>query len=191
MCELMGMCFARPISADFTIREFAAHGKENADGWGLAWYPDRSVALIKEPVKWRASRYTGFLETYPDLQARSFTWPTCGTKRPAAYPRTPTRIPSCASGRDGSIASRTTVRSRGPFWELPLGRFRPVGGTDSEYLLCYLEELASQNVALDTAAGCQHLHRTLAAVNPLESSTACWPTASACSPTMTRRAGRD
>src|SRR5438874_5416469 len=72
MCEFMALCFARPISADFSIREFAARGEENADGWGLAWYPDRSVALIKEPVKWRASRYTGFLETYPDLQAQLY-----------------------------------------------------------------------------------------------------------------------
>ena len=33
MCELMGYSFAKPIVADFTIREFARRGEENADGW--------------------------------------------------------------------------------------------------------------------------------------------------------------
>jgi len=37
MCELMAMCFEAPVSADFSIREFAARGEENADGWGLGW----------------------------------------------------------------------------------------------------------------------------------------------------------
>ena len=52
MCELMGLSFARPISADFSIREFAGRGMENAEGWGLVWYPDRAVAVVKEPVRW-------------------------------------------------------------------------------------------------------------------------------------------
>src|SRR5438132_4781530 len=69
MCELMGLSFARPIPADFSIREFALRCVDNADGWGLAWYPDRSVAMIKEPLKWQASPITGFLETYSGLLA--------------------------------------------------------------------------------------------------------------------------
>ena len=52
MCELMAMSFEAPISADFSLREFAARGEENPDGWGLGWYPDRSLAIVKEPVKW-------------------------------------------------------------------------------------------------------------------------------------------
>ena len=55
MCELMAMSFAEPIAADFSIREFAHRGEENADGWGLAWYPDRSLAIVKEPVRWGSS----------------------------------------------------------------------------------------------------------------------------------------
>src|ERR1700693_4785757 len=69
MCELMGYSFAKPIVADFSIREFAHRGKDNADGWGLAWYPDRSLALVKEAVQWKASKHTGFLESYSDLRS--------------------------------------------------------------------------------------------------------------------------
>src|SRR5205814_6028589 len=50
MCELLGLSFARPLSADFSIRIFALRGAENADGWGLAWYPDRSLSIVKEPL---------------------------------------------------------------------------------------------------------------------------------------------
>src|SRR5438093_739078 len=69
MCELMGYGFAKPIVADFSIREFASRGEENADGWGMAWYPDRSVAVIKEAVKWKSSLHSGFLETYSGIRS--------------------------------------------------------------------------------------------------------------------------
>ena len=72
MCELLGLSFARPIPADFSIRPFALRATDNADGWGLAWYPDRSVALLKEPLKWQASQITTFLETYSGLLARIY-----------------------------------------------------------------------------------------------------------------------
>ncbi len=68
MCELMGYSFAKPTQAAFSIREFANRDAENADGWGLAWYPDQSLALIKEAVKWRTSGHTGFLETYSGIR---------------------------------------------------------------------------------------------------------------------------
>ena len=52
MCELMGLSFERPLAADLSIRAFGTRGEENADGWGLAWYPDRAAAIVKEPIKW-------------------------------------------------------------------------------------------------------------------------------------------
>src|SRR5262245_54687645 len=72
MCELMGMSFARPLSAAFSIQEFAGRGEKNADGWGLAWYPDQSLALVKEPVAWNSSPHTGFLEKYQHLQSHLY-----------------------------------------------------------------------------------------------------------------------
>ena len=70
MCELMALSFESPISADFSIREFAARGDENPDGWGLGWYPDQSLAIVKEPVKWGASHYAGFLSSYARIESR-------------------------------------------------------------------------------------------------------------------------
>src|SRR5712675_2361452 len=72
MCELLGLSFARPLSADFSIRVFALRAAENADGWGLAWYPDRSLAIVKEALDWRESLYSRFLETYQGLRSEIY-----------------------------------------------------------------------------------------------------------------------
>lgn len=164
MCELMGMSFARPVSADFSIREFALRGQENADGWGLAWYPDRSVAVVKEPVEWRASQYTGFLETYPQLQAHLYI----------------------AHVRHKTTGGAPTHSDTHPFWRelagtaycfahngtierhtaLPLGRFRPLGNTDSEHVFCHLlAEVGERPQRLEQEADWRWLQDLLARLN--------------------------
>jgi predicted glutamine amidotransferase len=137
MCELMGLSFARPISADFSIHEFALRSAENADGWGLAWYPDRSAALIKEPLAWSASKFTRFLETYEGLVSRTYI----AHVRHRTTGGTPTRADTHPflrewAGRDWCFAHNGTLEILGR--GLPLGRFRPIGGTDSERAFCYL-----------------------------------------------------
>src|SRR5262245_25634912 len=69
MCELMGLSFDQPVAADFSLRAFACRDAENPDGWGLAWYPDRSLALVKEALTWRHSGYSQFLENYQGLRS--------------------------------------------------------------------------------------------------------------------------
>src|SRR5438105_4098107 len=124
MCELMALCFARPISADFSIREFARRSEENADGWGLAWYPDRSLALVKEPVKWRESAHTGFLESYPALRSQIYIahvrYKTTGAEPTHADTHPFARE---LGGREYCFAHNGTIEG---YQELPLGRYRPV-----------------------------------------------------------------
>lgn len=165
MCELMGLCFARPISADFSIREFASRGVDNADGWGLGWYPDQSVAIVKEPVQWRRSQYTGFLETYKDLRAALYIAhvrkKTSGGEATHADTHPFSRE---LAGRDYCFAHNGTLS--GAFWQLPLGRYRPVGSTDSEQLFCHLlDEVAQRQDYLTTAASWAWLHGKLGALN--------------------------
>src|SRR6266436_1340851 len=164
MCELMGLCFAKPVSADFSIREFARRGEENADGWGLAWYPDQSVALVKEPVKWAASAYTGFLESYQGLRAAIYIahvrYKTTGAEPCHADTHPFARE---LAGRDYCFAHNGTVEGH---LELPLGRFRPVGVTDSEHVFCYLlEEVARRGNHLEDENSWYWLHGMLAALN--------------------------
>lgn len=149
MCELMGFSFARPMEADFSIREFARRDRENADGWGLAWYPDEAVAVIKEAVSWQSSHHTRFLESYPGIRSNiciaHVRHLTVG--RPVHADTHPfTRE---LDGRDYCFAHNGTLPHAG---DLPLGRYRPVGRTDSEAFFCHLlEALASWGGGLTEA----------------------------------------
>lgn len=165
MCELLGLCFARPISADFSIREFALRGQENADGWGLAWYPDQSVAIVKEPMKSHESKFIGFLETYQGLHSRIYLahvrhrttgdQPTHADTHPFARE---------LSGTEYCLAHNGTLVDA--FSQLPLGRYRPIGKTDSEHFFCHLlDELARRETRLGTEDDWRWLHGKLTAVN--------------------------
>ena len=164
MCELMGMSFEGPVSADFSIREFAHRGEENADGWGLGWYPDRSLAIVKEPVKWGESRYAGFLEEYPALRSRLYI----AHVRHKTVGDAPTRSDTHPfarehDGREYCFAHNGTLDG---FEALPLGRFRPLGVTDSEHTFCHLlAEVAGRGGLLDGEDAWRWLHERLSALN--------------------------
>ena len=136
MCELMGMSFAKPAAASVSIQAFSLRAEGNADGWGLAWYPDRSLAMVKQPVRW-SIQHTEFLEHYPGLlsstyvahvrQRTSGSNPTHADTHPFARE---------LNGREYCFAHNGTLKDA--FWDRPLGRFQPLGTTDSEYLFCLL-----------------------------------------------------
>jgi predicted glutamine amidotransferase len=138
MCELMGMSFAKPVVASVSIKAFSLRSEDNADGWGLAWYPDRALAMVKQPLRWSAQQ-TQFLDNYPGLLSSIYV--------AHVRQRTTGSIPTHADthpfgrelgGRDYCFAHNGTVA--GEFWKIPLGRFHPVGQTDSEFLFCLLLE---------------------------------------------------
>lgn len=136
MCELMGMSFAKPVVANVSIQAFSLRSEENADGWGLAWYPDRSVALVKQPMRWSV-QHTQFLEHYPGLLSSIYV----AHVRHRTTGSTPTHADTHPftrelGGRDYCFAHNGTLT--GAFWQRDLGRFRPIGSTDSEFLFCLL-----------------------------------------------------
>ncbi len=165
MCELMAMSFEAPVSADFSLREFAARGEENPDGWGLAWYPDRSLAIVKEPLKWASSRYAGFLQEYPTLLSRIYL----AHVRHKTIGGEPTHADTHPfhremDGRDYAFAHNGTLL--GAAWDLPLGNFHPLGDTDSERFFCHLlAEVGGRGGPLDEPDDWQWLHETIAAAN--------------------------
>lgn len=166
MCELMGMSFARPISAGLTIPAFAPRGEENADGWGFAWYPDQSLALVKEPVKWGSSKYSRFLEEYPSIRSRYYLAhvrhkttggePTHADTHPFARE---------LAGREYCFAHNGTIVG---FPCLKLGFYRPVGHTDSEHVFCHLlAQIADWGGRLDEENCWRDLHRLLRNINTM------------------------
>jgi len=52
MCQLFGISVSDPIRLRFGWEEFARRGSEdggNPDGWGVAYFDDREVLLLREP----------------------------------------------------------------------------------------------------------------------------------------------
>ncbi len=165
MCELMGLSFDQPVSADFSLCAFACRDAENPDGWGLAWYPDQSLALVKEALTWRESGYSQFLENYQGLRARIYVAHVRRqtTGGPATYADTHPFSREYL-GREFCFAHNGTIAG---FGTLPLGRFLPIGTTDSERLFCHLlGAMEERGERLDDEAGWRWLGETLAQINP-------------------------
>ena len=167
MCELLGVCFEKMVGAEISIREFALRDFENADGWGLAWYHDHSLTVVKEPLSWRKSKYARFLVSYEHLQSHIFI----GHVRHATVggpPKHGDTHPFSREllGRHYCFAHNGTLTS--VVDELPLDRFQPIGDTDSEHAFCYLlNHVARRGDHLESAADFVWLHKELRALNEL------------------------
>lgn len=166
MCELLALAFDRPVCPDFVLRAFGQRSDGNPDGWGLAWYPDQSVALVKEPVKWTSSRLATFFEVNSRLRASLILAHVREMSHGQAIHAN--THPFCRehAGRAWVCAHNGTLDVA--FRQLPLGRFIPIGQTDSEYLFCHLlEEIAQRPDLLDTPASWTWLGQRLQELNAL------------------------
>jgi glutamine amidotransferase len=154
------MSFAQPIVAHVSIQAFGIRSQDNADGWGLAWYPDRSLALVKQPVRW-SPLHTQFLESYPGLLSSIYV----AHVRHRTVGSNPTHADTHPfarewNGREYCFAHNGTLS--GDFWKKPLGRFKPIGSTDSEFLFCLLlAEIERANIKLEAEADWNWLHLLL------------------------------
>jgi predicted glutamine amidotransferase len=165
MCELMAMSFEGPISAGFSLREFGPRCNENPDGWGLGWYPDRSLALVKEPLKWTSSRQARFFENEATLSSRLFL-AHVREKTMGGVPTHADTHPFAREmgGRDYCFAHNGTLD--GPAWDLPLGQYHPLGDTDSERFFCHLlHKISERGSGLDGPDDWKWLHESLASAN--------------------------
>lgn len=163
MCELMGYSFAKPIVADFSIREFGFRSEDNADGWGLAWYPDRSLAVIKDIGKWKSNLHTGFLETYSGIRSHIFVAHVRRLTRGRAVRADTHPFTRELHGREYCFAHNGTLPNA---FDLPLDGFRPIGNTDSEHLFCHLlGTVSGWNKPLADPETWPRLHQQLAEHN--------------------------
>lgn len=168
MCELLGLCGSRPFAADVTMRAFGRRDERNADGWGLAWYVGRSLAIVKEGSPWTQSPHATFLGDYEKVRSGIFLAhvrrATVGRRasRANAHP-----FEREIGGRSWSFAHNGTVKGAA---DLPLGCYHPIGETDSEALFCHLAGRLSRGGRggrLDDEHGWRWLARALARLNTL------------------------
>jgi predicted glutamine amidotransferase len=137
MCELLGLSFNCLIKPRISFTGFRERGEDNPDGWGLAFYPDESAQIIKEPLRAGRSSLSHFLENYPELESRIIighvrkrgkTGAPAGHKNTHPFARE-------LNGKDYVFAHNGNLER---FGQLELGRFQPLGKTDSEHAFCHL-----------------------------------------------------
>lgn len=143
MCELFALSSHVPTEVRFSLEVFSRRGGlagRNKDGWGVAFYQDNDVRLVKEPEPAADSACVRFLQEHPFASSivvshiRKATRGIASMKNCQPFQRElGGRMHVFAHNGDLDLGM---LRSR-----LRLGMYRPVGDTDSEYAFCALLEL--------------------------------------------------
>jgi len=135
MCELLAMSFNQPVKPSLSFRGFRHRGEGNPHGWGLAYYPDESVQVIKEPIKASGSSLSEFIKKYPQIKSKIFIAHVRYTSVGSKSHKNTHPFQRELGGREFVFAHNGTLDN---YNGLPTGRFTPVGETDSEHAFCHI-----------------------------------------------------
>jgi predicted glutamine amidotransferase len=137
MCELLGMECNVPTDIVFSFSGLALRGGlkgPHADGWGLALYEGRAARIFLEPAAAAQSPLAIYLRQNPIKTLLAIAHVRKRTRGKVTLANT---HPFSRElwGRQFVFAHNGTVKN---VRRLPLGRFHPIGDTDSEYAFCAL-----------------------------------------------------
>jgi predicted glutamine amidotransferase len=142
MCELLAMSSQQPATVNLALGVFARHGGGDGpdkDGWGISYFEDGDVGLIKDAAPAYASRWMGFVE---GLSLRSHlvfahirraTAGIVALRNTHPFMREFGGQPHVFAHNGGFSSIFTAV-------DFALDRFHPLGDTDSEWAFCALLE---------------------------------------------------
>ncbi len=135
MCELLGMECNVPTDIVFSFSGLALRGGvrgPHADGWGLALYEGRAVRTFLEPAAAANSKLAAYIRSHPIKTLLAIAHVRKRTRGPVSLANTHPFVRELW-GRNFTFAHNGTVRG---VKRHALGRFHPVGTTDSEYAFC-------------------------------------------------------
>jgi glutamine amidotransferase len=135
MCELLGMECNVPTDIVFSFSGLAARGGArgpHADGWGLALYEGLRARVFLEPHPAATSPLARHVKENPIKTLLAVAHVRKGTRGRATLVNTHP-FERELWGRSFVFAHNGTIRSAR---RLSLGRFRPMGQTDSEHAFC-------------------------------------------------------
>lgn len=135
MCELLGMSFNLPVNPKISFKGFQQRGKNNPDGWGIAFYPDESAQIFKEPIEANKSNLANFLNGYSGIKSNIFIAHVRKTSVGVTSYKNTHPFNREIEGKEYVFAHNGTIKN---YNILSLSRFKPIGDTDSEYVFCLL-----------------------------------------------------
>jgi len=142
VCELFAMCSRNPADVRFSLEVFSRHGGlegPHKDGWGLAYFRDGDVQLIRDAEPASDSACVRFLQDHPFRSSlvlshiRKATQGAHGLRNCQPFTRE-------LGGSMQVFAHNGHLDARRLRQGFGLGLYHPVGDTDSEYAFCAMLE---------------------------------------------------
>ncbi|TBW36932.1 class II glutamine amidotransferase [Siculibacillus lacustris] len=137
MCELLGMSANVPTDIRFSFAGLARRGGDtgpHSDGWGIAFYEGRGCRTFHDPEPSARSDLARLLRAYP-IRSRVVVAHVRRANRGAVSLENTHPFTRELWGRSWSFAHNGQLKG---VKKLPLGRFRPIGTTDSEHAFCWI-----------------------------------------------------
>ena len=152
MCELLGMSANVPTDIRFSFSGLARRGGATGphkDGWGIAFYAGRGARCFHDPEPSAHSQLAHLVANYPIKSKIVIAHVRLANRGRVALENTHPFTRELW-GRVWSFAHNGQLRR---VKKRELGRYRPVGSTDSEHAFCWmLEQLAARWSALPKPA---------------------------------------
>lgn len=140
MCELFALSSNRPVALTLSLRALARHGGlegPHRDGWGVAYYEDNDVRLIKEARAASESPWIRFLEAHALRSRLILSHIRHATQGARRFRNTQPFIRELG-GRVHAFAHNGDLEAIRDRTDFAPDRYRPVGETDSEWAFCAL-----------------------------------------------------
>lgn len=140
MCELLALSSSQPARLTFSLHALAERGGADGrlhDGWGVAFYEGRDVALFREPRPAADSALVRHLETGGPATRLAISHIRHATRGGVSLANTQPLIRELG-GRTHVFAHNGDLPGIERCDTLRLGAYRPVGQSDSEQAFCAL-----------------------------------------------------
>lgn len=140
MCELLGMSSNRVTTVDLSLMTLAEHGGfsgPHRDGWGVGYYEDADVRLIKEAEAAADSDWVRFIREHHLHSRMVIAHVRRATIGARAYRNTQPLVRELA-GRMHLFAHNGNLPAIRDTPGFAAQRFAPIGETDSEWAFCAL-----------------------------------------------------
>ena len=134
MCELFGMSFNLPINPKISFKGFKQRGKDNPDGWGIAYYTNQKALIKKEPKNALLSDFFKEEKNLENIISKIIIGHVRKKSRGEPSYNNTHPFKRDLDGKEYLFAHNGTVDCN----NFGLSVFKPIGKTDSEYIFCHL-----------------------------------------------------